>query len=364
MKKVIYSPTKYIQGPNELAHICDYAMDLGISGAYVIVDPFILSHYEETIQTSFKRQQIAIHLDAFNGECSKTEINRIIENVKKGNLNVIIGIGGGKTLDTAKAVAYFSNLPVIIVPTIASTDAPCSALSVLYTDAGQFDRYLFLKTNPNVVIVDSLVIAQAPSRLLVSGMGDALATYFEARACHRSNALTIAGGTCSLAALTLAKLCYETLLVDGYQAKLSADHHVNSKALENIIEANTYLSGVGFESGGLAGAHAIHNGLTVLKESHHMYHGEKVAFGTLVQLVLENAPKEEIDEVLTFCRQLGLPTCLKDLGITNPTEDQLMAVATASCDPQDTIHHMPFEVTPIDVYSAILIADRLGAQFA
>lgn len=362
MKKVIYSPTKYIQGPNELAHICDYAIDLGISGAYAIIDPFILTHYEETIQTSFKRQTISIHMDAFNGECSKNEINRIIENVKKDNLNVIIGIGGGKTLDTAKAVAHFSNLPVIIVPTIASTDAPCSALSVLYTDAGQFDRYLFLRNNPNIVIVDSLVISKAPTRLLVAGMGDALATYFEARACHRSNALTISGGTCSLAALNLAKLCYETLLVDGYQAKLSVTHQVNSKSLENIIEANTYLSGVGFESGGLAGAHAIHNGLTVLKECHAMYHGEKVAFGTLVQLVLENANKEEINEVLNFCRQLGLPTCFKDLGITHPTKEQLMAVATASCDPQDTLHNMPFEVTPIDVYSALLMADSLGSH--
>lgn len=364
MKKVIYSPTKYIQGANELAHICDYAMSLDITGAYAIVDPFILTHYEETIQTSFKRHKVSIHTDAFHGECSKNEINRIIENVKKENLNVIIGIGGGKTLDTAKAVAYFANLPVIIVPTIASTDAPCSALSVLYTDAGQFDRYLFLKTNPNIVIVDSQVIAQAPSRLLVSGMGDALATYFEARACHRSNAMTIAGGTCSLAALNLAKLCYETLLVDGTLAKASVDHHVNSQALENIIEANTYLSGVGFESGGLAAAHAIHNGLTALEDCHHMYHGEKVAFGTLVQLVLENAKKEEIDEVLTFCRELGLPTCLKDLGIENPTEDQLMMVATASCDPQDTMHNMPFEVTPIDVYSAIVVADTLGSHLA
>lgn len=360
MKKVIYSPTKYIQGPNELSHICDYANDLDLMGAYAIVDPYILNHYYEQIMSSFKKHQKALITDSFSGECSKTEINRIVEQVNSMSLNVIIGIGGGKALDTAKAVAYYAKLPVIVVPTIASTDAPCSALSVLYSDDGQFERYLYLRSNPNIVIIDSLVIAKAPSRLLVAGMGDALATYFEARACQRSNAQTIAGGTCSLAALNLANLCYETLLSNGIHAKLSVDHHVNSHALENIIEANTYLSGIGFESGGLAAAHAIHNGLTTLPECHQMYHGEKVAFGTLVQLVLENAPGHEIEEVLSFCTSIGLPITLAQLGIEHPTQEQIMIIATASCDPQDTIHNMPFEVTPIDVYGAILVADSIG----
>lgn len=360
MKKVIYSPTKYIQGPNELLHIYDYAKDLGCKGAYALVDPFILEHYSEQIQQSFNKHHVPLITDSFSGECSKTEINRIVDCVKSQSLNLIIGIGGGKTLDTAKAVSFYAQLPVIIVPTIASTDAPCSALSVLYTDDGHFDRYLFLTQNPNIVIVDSLVIANAPSRLLVSGMGDALATYFEARACHQSNARTISGGTCSLAALNLAKLCYETLLKDGLSAKLSVEHQVNSKALENIIEANTYLSGVGFESGGLAAAHAIHNGLTKIPECHGMYHGEKVAFGTLVQLVLENAEEKEIKQVLAFCQSLNLPTTLAQLGLKQPTKEQLMTIATASCDPVDTMSNMPIQITPIDVYGALLIADSLG----
>lgn len=360
MKKVIHSPTKYIQGPNELLYLGDYAKDLDSKSVYAIVDPYILDHYQEQIQTSFHKHQIPLITDAFSGECSKTEINRIVEQVKRQSLNLIVGIGGGKTLDTAKAVSFFAKLPVIIVPTIASTDAPCSALSALYTDDGHFDRYLFLNQNPNIVIVDSLIIANAPSRLLVSGMGDALATYFEARACHQSNAKTISGGACSLTALQLAKICYDTLLQDGLAAKLSAEHQVNSKALENIIEANTYLSGIGFESGGLAAAHAIHNGLTKIPECRHMYHGEKVAFGTLVQLVLENAEEQEIRQVLSFCKSLGLPTTLAQLGLNHPTKDQLMIIATASCDPLNTMSNMPFHITPMDVYGALLIADSLG----
>lgn len=141
------------------------------------------------------------------------------------------------------------------------------------------------------------------------------------------------------------------------------ERHVCTKAVENVIEANTYLSGVGFESGGLAGAHAIHNGLTAIPETHSLYHGEKVAFGTLVQLVLENAPLEELEEVLEFCTEVGLPTTLADLGVENPTQEQLMEVAKLACADADTLHNMPFPVDADSVYAAILAADELGKYY-
>ena len=158
----------------------------------------------------------------------------------------------------------------------------------------------------------------------------------------------------------LAKLCYETLLADGLKAKIAVENNLSSKAVMNIIEANTYLSGIGFESSGLAAAHAIHNGLTKLEEAHHLFHGEKVAFGTLVQLALENAPMEEINTVLNFCRQVGLPTNFFDLGVKEIDINKLMAVAVASCAEGKTIHNMSFYVTPEAVLSAILTAHSLG----
>ena len=132
-----------------------------------------------------------------------------------------------------------------------------------------------MKRNPDVVIVDSAVIAKSPARLLVAGMGDALATFFEARACQRSNGDNSARAKTTLAATALAQLCYETLLADGQRAKMAVEKQVCTTAVENIIEANTYLSGIGFESGGLAAAHPIHDGLSALPETHAMYHGEK-----------------------------------------------------------------------------------------
>ncbi|MBO7331165.1 MAG: iron-containing alcohol dehydrogenase, partial [Alistipes sp.] len=172
-------------------------------------------------------------------------------------------------LDTSKAVAYENSIPVAIVPTIASTDAPCSALSVVYSDEGVFEDYYWLPANPNLVLVDTDGIVKAPARLLVSGMGDALATYFEARAVKAKDAGTCAGGKVTNAAMALAKLCFDTLIEEGVKAKLALEAGACTEAVEKIIEANTLLSGIGFESGGLAASHAIHNGLTVLSECHH-----------------------------------------------------------------------------------------------
>lgn len=358
MLRIIKSPSQYVQGQGLIRELSAYYKQLGQKGAYILADPFVAEHYKEDIVSSFT--DVDVHFQIFSGECSENEIRTHIEKMKTSSCDVVIGIGGGKTLDTAKAIAYYAHVPVIVVPTIASTDAPCSALSVLYTDEGEFDKYLFLTSNPNMVIMDVSVIVKAPARLFVAGMGDALATYFEAETCYNSNATSIAGGKPSKTAMALADLCLQTLLDDGLKALLAVEQQVSSEAVENIIEANTYLSGIGFESGGLAGAHAIHNGFTVLEACHHMYHGEKVAFGTLVQLVLENRPMELIQMIITFCKSVGLPVTLAELGLTGATREDIMRVAKASVAEGETIHNSVKPVTAEDVYAAILTADQLG----
>jgi glycerol dehydrogenase len=256
-------------------------------------------------------------------------------------------------------------VPIIVVPTIAATDAPCSALSVIYTDDGVFARYLVLPKNPDCVLVDTKIVAQAPKEFLVSGMGDALATFWEADTCARSckpNALTGATPP-TLSALALARLCYDTLLEHGYAAMLAVEKNVVTPSVEAIVEANTLLSGLGFESGGLAGSHSVHNGFTVLEASHGKLHGQKVAFGTLTQLVLEGRPSSQINEVLAFCLSVGLPICFEDLGIANPSREDIRAVAEATTAEGETIHSTWFPVTADAVEAAIWTADALGTQF-
>ncbi|WP_406242704.1 glycerol dehydrogenase [Tissierella carlieri] len=361
MTKIIISPGKYIQGAGELKRIKDHVGHLGKS-FFIIISESGHKRFGETVKESFG-DSVNIHFAKFNGECSKGEIKRLEEEVKSIGADVIIGIGGGKIHDTAKAVAYYQGLPVVIVPTIASTDAPCSALSVLYTEEGAFDEYLLLPKNPDVVLIDLEAVASAPARLLVAGMGDALATKFEARASSQSGSTTMAGGLPTDAAIALANLCYDTLINEGLKAKLAIEKKVVTKAVEKIVEANTLLSGLGFESGGLGAAHAVHNGLTVIEEAHDLYHGEKVAFGVLVQLVLENASIEELNEVLYFCNEVGLPTTLADLNMANVSNEKLMEAAELSCAEGETIHYMPFKVTAEDVYAAILAADAIGENF-
>lgn len=362
MARIFNSPSKYIQGPGALAELASHIEPLG-QAALAIATSTGIERVGAKIEGGFEHSSATIAFESFGGECSDTEIDRIAQAAKAAGADVIVGVGGGKVLDTAKAVAYKLGVPVVVCPTIASSDAPCSALSVIYTEDGVFDRYLFLPANPDIVLMDTTVIAASPVRLTVSGMGDALATYFEARACVESEADTCAGGKATSAALALAKLCFDTLMADGVKAKVALEAGCTTPAVERVIEANTLLSGIGFESCGLAAAHAIHNGMTQLPETHARYHGEKVAFGTIVQLVLENAPTEKLEEVLGFCMEVGLPTTLENLGVEDISRERIMAVAESACAPTDTMGNMPFAVTPQMVCDAILAADALGHYY-
>jgi glycerol dehydrogenase len=192
-------------------------------------------------------------------------------------------------------------------------------------------------------------------------MGDALATWFEAYSCRQAFSGNMTGDLGSYTAYELARLCYETLLEYGAMAKQAAENGAITPAVERVVEANTLLSGLGFESGGLAAAHAIHNGFTVLPDTHSAMHGEKVAIGTQAGLFLTDQPLELIDEVYDFCEEVGLPTTLEEIGLPAEVVDEdLWKVAEAACAEGETIHNEPRPVTPADVVAALKAADAEG----
>ncbi len=170
------------------------------------------------------------------------------------------------------------------------------------------------------------------------------------------------GNVGSMSAYGLARLCYDTLLKFGLAAKMICETHVVTPALEHIVEANTLLSGLGFESGGLAASHAIHNGLTVLEQTHNYYHGEKVAMGTLTSLFLTDKSPEIIKDVYDFCESVGLPITLADIGLTNVSDEDLTKVASASCAKGESIYNEPIPVTLDMVFSALKAADAEGQR--
>lgn len=356
LKKIMF-PGKYIQGSGALNELPALIKLFGSQGL-ILASP--TAHKTVLPASDLDLNAHALPVEQFGGECCEKELSKLAAIIEEKHVDVLVAMGGGKTIDTAKIAADRRKIPVIVVPTIASTDAPCSGCAVLYSEQGVFESVYYQKSNPAAVLVDTRIIANAPVRFLVSGMGDALATWFEAKSCSDTQSQNECGGLSTLTGLDLAKLCYDTLLRYGPSAKIAAEHHIITPALERIVEANILLSGVGFESGGLASAHSIHNGLTALEETHAYYHGEKVAFGVLAGLQLTDAPPEESAAVFSFCTAVGLPTTLADIGLRNVDRNRLMFVAEKACAPGEYIHHEPGKITPEKVLHAILAADAIG----
>ncbi len=357
-KKAVF-PGKYIQGVGAIGELHALIKLLGKQGL-ILASPSVK---EKVLpRCGIDLQASAIPIELFHGECCESELVRLAGIVVQKHVDVLIGMGGGKTIDTAKIVADRAGIPVIIVPTIASTDAPCSGCAVRYSEDGVFDSVLYQKTNPAVVLVDVAIIAAAPTRFLVAGMGDALSTWFEARSCDRTQSVNECGGYSTAAGMHIAKLCYETLLAYGVAAKVASERHIVTPALDHIVEANTLLSGLGFESAGLAAAHSIHNGLTALAETHSFYHGEKVAFGVLAGLQLADASAEESETVFSFCEDVGLPTTLADIGLGTADPEKLMPAAEKTCAPGQPVHHEAGVITPGKVLNAMLAADAIGTR--
>jgi len=350
-------PGKYIQGQGVLHELPELVSLLGSKGL-LLSSPSV----REKIIPKFGNELVSkkIIVERFNGECCEEEIIRVWKLIGDNDIDVVIGMGGGKVIDTAKIAADRSGIPVIIVPTIASTDAPCSGCAVIYTNEGEFESVHYQKMNPSIVLVDMDIIANAPVRFLVSGMGDALATWFEAKSCELTQSVNECGGLSTKAGVHLARLCYETLLKYGVQAMKDNEAKLVSPSLNYIAEANILLSGIGFESSGLAAAHSIHNGLTALEETHAFFHGEKVAFGVQAGLHLTCAPEEVINEVYDFCETVGLPTTFADIGLRNPDKEYLMRVAEKACEKGSQIYHEAGIITPAKVLEALIKADSMG----
>ena len=361
MLKVFCSPSRYTQGKDATAALGQEMTTLGLTGpALIVAGRNAIRLLADTWTRSLGEANIRHAVHEFGGECSLAEVERIKAAARRDGARVMIGAGGGKVLDAARAAAADLDLAVVSCPTVASTDAPTSALSVIYTAEGAFQEYRFYRKNPDLVLVDTQVIASSPPRLFVAGMGDAMSTYFEARTSVAAHKKNMRGGASTLSALALAELCYRTVLADGEQALAAVKSQVVTPALERVVEANTLLSGLGFESSGLAAAHAIHNGLTAAHATHDYLHGEKVAFGVVVQLVLEGAPRNTIDEVLAFFVAVGLPITLADIGLADVSSETLAQIADRATAPGETIHNEPFAITADMVRDAILAADALG----
>jgi glycerol dehydrogenase len=362
MVKIFTAPNRYIQGCGVIENICKYVSHLG-HNFFILGGKSALSSIREGVLKSMAENSMKCHLAVFSGKGTRSDANALVKKATDFGADVIVGAGGGLALDTAKAVAYEMDLSLVMVPTVASTDAPCSAEALQYTDDHQFDREIKLKRNPDVVIVDSKIIAEAPTRFFVAGMGDALSTWFEANTCLRSGAKNFSGGLATATGLSIAKLAYDTLIEYGVAAKLAIDQKAVTPAVEMVIEANTLLSSIGFENCGLGAAHSISAGIGKLEGAENCLHGELVGFSTIVNLVLENYPKDEINKILGFCSAVGLPIVLGQLGVKDVSPANLMKAAQIALGKGSFMQNLSFEVSPLLLVDSIIGANALGVSF-
>ncbi len=362
--RVYAGPSRYVQGRGAFLQIGAEIKKIGIQGkAFLVISKTAEKMTRPLWEKSLQEEGLDFVVYHFGGECTKSEIDKIVKEAKCDKIDYFIAIGGGKTLDAARAAAEILGMETVICPSIASTDAPCIAISVVYSESGEMQEFRLHRKNPILVLVDSDVIAKAPKRFLVAGMGDAIATYYEARTCKSTYSINPRGGLQTETGLALAKLCRDILLEDGISVASSFEVQGVTPAFERIVEANILLSGMGVELCHVAGAHAIHNGLTQLKETHCCYHGEKVAFGLIVQLILEGCDFSEIYRLLEFYRQVGLPSTFKQIGLHNPTEEMLLRVAKRTMIEGETMSHEPFSVCPHMVIDAMRCADCLAEKY-
>jgi glycerol dehydrogenase len=303
-------------------------------------------------------EQHALHLAqaSYGADCSEAGLAALRQAASSDHeADFIIGVGGGKALDAAKLLAYQCQLPIVTIPTSAATCAAWTALSNIYSEQGAFLYDVALAKCPDLLILDYGLVQTASQRTLVAGIGDALAKWYEASVSSGHSERTLIIG-----AVQQARVLRDIL----FQKSAEALRSPGSEVWQDVVDASVLLAGV---IGGLGGAqcrtvaaHAVHNGLTHLLESHGTLHGEKVAFGILVQLRLEEMVQGNRlaatarQQLLKFYEDIGLPTTLGDLGLNDVTLANLQRAAEVACAANSDIHRLPFEVTPTQLMAALV----------
>lgn len=359
------SPSRYIQGPGEIRNLPRFAANYGKT-ALLIIDTFFYDTYRETLPALFAEQGMTAYAVEFSGRCCAAMLNELTTYTRTlpEIPDTFIGIGGGQACDINKAVGATFRKAFINVPTALSSDAPTSTHSIFNNDGALFDRMVHYK-NPDYVVVDTEIAIQSPLFMFLSGIGDALATYIEAQASYANNNVCNAGGGTyrpTQLGMAAAKLAYDILLEKGRDAVHAAKQHLRTPVYEDVVEATILLSGLGFECTGVSVAHGLQAGFFAMPDAKPMLHGAGVGYGALVQLVLEN-DQARLAEVFSFCKDVGMPVCTADLGLTPENRnDNIEKLVDEVYDSRWNIHNVPFHVSREMLVNAIYALDTYAAE--
>lgn len=348
------APASVLRGENAIRHAGNAIARFGKS-PLIVGGKNSLDIIKPLLEPVLTQQQLPYHQISYNPDCCETSIETLRHAVQNHQADFIIGIGGGKALDSAKLLAHQTQLPIITIPTSGATCAAWTALSNIYSPEGAFLYDVSLTKCPDLLILDYTLIQTASPRTLIAGIGDAIAKWYEASVSSGHSEQTLL-----IAAVQQARILRDIL----FQKSTIALQEPGSETWRDVVDATVLLAGV---IGGIGGAqcrtvaaHAVHNGLTHLPASHGTLHGEKVAFGILVQLRLEEMIQgnqlaaSARQQLLKFYTEIGLPQTLADLGLGNITLSELRQACEISCQANSDIHRLPFQVDPEQLMAAMV----------
>lgn len=352
-------PHRYVQGPGALGELATLVPMYG-RRPFILADTAVLGFLRAQLETLLQPRVDAVEFAEFSGECSAVQIDAMAAKANAAKSDVVVAIGGGKAIDTAKGIRILRGGGIIVVPTVASNDAPTSRLAIVYTDDHVLKEVRLMPTNPDAVVVDTSIIARAPRRFFVAGIGDALTKKFEAEQCYNSGGLNFYKARPAALAVSIADQCYRVIRRDAIASLAAVDRKEPDEAFENVVEATILLSGLGFESGGLSIAHSLTRGFSALPSLNASLHGEQVAFGLLAQLCLEQRPTDFLADIVAFYRAVGLPVSLKDLGFSGDVQDGIRIIAQRSLAEAPYLKQFVGPVHEQNLFAALDKADRLA----
>lgn len=302
---------------------------------------------------NYYKNEIPYKHYVYDATASEENAKELSDNIKSAD--VILGIGGGAVIDTAKLVAKNLNAPLIVIPTIVSNCAPYASISAIYTPQHEFKKMGSFENSPYITLVDLEFLIKTPKQYFIAGIGDTLAKWYECEIILRNLPIEYKTATVKYG-FAAARLCFDTLITDSYSAIKELEDgnssHYFARVSDVIISIAGCVGGFACKYGRVAGAHAIHNGLSLLHNTHSVLHGNKVAYGILVQLSYTN-DFSEVLMLLQFYREIGLPTSLTQLNLPNCTYKDLQCVAEFAAKPEETFNIIDKDITPQKILQAI-----------
>lgn len=341
--RVVPGPANYFSHPGSLAHLNEFFTPEQLSRAVWIYGERAIEGARPFLPESFHTPG-AKHL-LFKGHCSERDVTDLVT-ASGNNASVVIGVGGGALLDTAKAVARRLGVPVVAIPTIAATCAAWTPLSVWYNDAGQALQFEVFDDANFLVLVEPHIILKAPAEYLLAGIGDTLAKWYEAVVLAPQPEhlpLTVPLGINGALAIR------DVLLSRSEEALADQQRGEATQAFRDVVDAiiagGGMVGGLGERYTRVAAAHAVHNGLTVLPQTEKYLHGTKVAYGILVQSALLGQD-DVLAELVAAYQRFTLPTTLRELEVDINNRDELDKVIAHTLRPVESIHYLPVALTP------------------